>query len=67
MVGRNDIVKLDHIPGEILFNKSISEMLKENQLEHLILKTANIDDPFHINDIEPQHIIHLILKKEMYL
>ena len=28
-------------------------MLKENQLEHLLLKTANIDDPFHINDIEP--------------
>ena len=49
----NVIIKLDHITGEILFVKSISEMLKENQLEHLILKTANIDDPFHINDIEP--------------
>ena len=29
------------------------ELLKENNLMNLILKSPNTDDPFHINDVEP--------------
>ena len=49
----NQITKLDASTGQIIFHKSIMELLKENNLMNLILKSPNTDDPFHINDVEP--------------
>ena len=43
------------------------ELLKENNLMNLILKSPNIDDPFHINDVEPALYTLNFLMKEMYL
>ncbi len=47
------VTKLDTATGKILFNKSFSEILRENGLEYYILKSNAIEDPLHINDIEP--------------
>ena len=49
----NAIVKLDNQTGNVLFKKSIAEIIKENNLTYLLLKSANVDDPIHINDIQP--------------
>lgn len=49
----NTICHLDANTGEILFHKSIADILIENDLEHLILKSNNAEDPFHLNDVEP--------------
>ncbi len=49
----NTICHLDVSTGEILFHKSIVDILVENKLEHLILKSNNAEDPFHLNDVEP--------------
>ena len=49
----NSICQLDAQTGEILLHKSIAEILFENGLEHLIIKSDHPDDPFHLNDIEP--------------
>jgi hypothetical protein len=47
------IAKLDIETGEVLFHKSISELLKENNLANYILKAPSINDPIHLNDIQP--------------
>ena len=47
------VTKIDPDNGTILFNKSFTEILKENGLEYYILKSNFIEDPLHINDIEP--------------
>jgi hypothetical protein len=47
------ITKIDTGTGTILFNKSFSEILRENNLEYYIIKSNAIEDPLHINDIEP--------------
>jgi len=49
----NTISKLDATTGEILFHKSFTDILAENNLEHLILKSDNSEDPFHLNDVQP--------------
>lgn len=51
--------KYDLNTGELLFNKSISDIFKENNLQYLIYGLANHinhydnPDPFHLNDIQP--------------
>lgn len=47
------VAKIDIETGEILFHKSISEILKENGLRNYILKAKNIVDALHLNDIQP--------------
>jgi len=49
----NTITQLDPNTGKILFHKSISEILLENNLEEYIIKSANIEDPIHLNDVQP--------------
>ncbi len=49
----NRITKLDVETGEILFDKSVSEILYENNLAHYVIKSAEILDPIHLNDIQP--------------
>ncbi len=40
--------------GEILFNKSITQILIDNNLEYLIYPTGEWgEDPLHLNDIQP--------------
>lgn len=49
------IVKLNP-NGEILFEKSVSEIFIENGLEYLLFSTGGYkfkDDPIHLNDIQP--------------
>ena len=47
------IAKLDIETGEVLFYKTVSEILKENNLSNYILKARTIADPIHLNDIQP--------------
>ena len=49
----NYITKIDANTGRILFNKSVTAILRENNLSGYLLKSANILDPIHINDVEP--------------
>lgn len=49
----NTICHLDVQTGEILLHKSIADILTENNLEHLILRSNNSEDPFHLNDVQP--------------
>jgi hypothetical protein len=49
----NAITKVDAETGRILFHKSITNILTENNLSNYILKSANVLDPLHINDVEP--------------
>lgn len=49
----NTITQLNPRNGQILFHKSITEILVENGLENLIVKSANIEDPIHLNDVQP--------------
>ena len=39
--------------GELIYEKSVTEILKENSLYNLVLKTYYGNDPIHLNDIEP--------------
>ncbi len=47
------LVKVDQGSGEIIFIKSMAELLAENGLSNYLLKSGNVWDPIHINDIEP--------------
>lgn len=49
----NTVSQLDPETGDILFHKSISEILKENGLANLVVKSPNIEDPIHLNDVQP--------------
>jgi hypothetical protein len=49
----NYITKLDAETGRILFHKSMTDILRENNLSYYLLKSANIIDPIHVNDIQP--------------
>ncbi|MEM7160893.1 MAG: arylsulfotransferase family protein [Bacteroidota bacterium] len=49
----NRITKFDVSSGEILFDKSVTEILVENNLSNYILKSSALDDPLHLNDIKP--------------
>ncbi|MCB2112245.1 MAG: hypothetical protein KDD85_01710 [Parvularculaceae bacterium] len=47
------IVKVSRA-GEILFEKSVAELLIENNLRHYVYSTAEyFDDPLHVNDVQP--------------
>tara|TARA_B100000212_G_C27359201_1_gene527386 strand:+ start:265 stop:1728 length:1464 start_codon:yes stop_codon:yes gene_type:complete len=49
----DSIVKLSP-DGEILFEKSLSQIFIDNGLEYLLFARGNYDkDPFHLNDIQP--------------
>lgn len=45
--------KVDAETGEILFHKSISEILKENNLVNYFYKAHKLQDPLHLNDVQP--------------
>ena len=47
------LVKVDPENGKILYKKSLTEILIENNLVYLIIKSGSNEDPFHINDIQP--------------
>jgi hypothetical protein len=49
----NYITKVDAETGRILFHKSMTKILTENNLSYYLIKSAVIKDPFHINDVEP--------------
>lgn len=49
----NSISKIDVETGEILFEKSVSEILKENNLQNYLLKAPEVKDPIHLNDVQP--------------
>lgn len=49
----NTISQLNPQTGHILFHKSVSAILVDNGLENLILKSGNIEDPIHLNDVQP--------------
>lgn len=49
----NIITKLDIETGDVLFHKSVSEILKDNNFANYILKAQVIKDPIHLNDIQP--------------
>ncbi len=52
----DSIIKMSK-DGKILYNKSVTELLIENNIvpENFALKSylSNVDDPIHLNDIEP--------------
>ena len=49
----NSIAKIDPETGYIKYVKSCAEMLRDNGLEHLILRSGDPQDPMHLNDVEP--------------
>jgi hypothetical protein len=49
----NYITKVDAETGWVLYHKSITEILRENGLSSYILKSQNVEDPIHVNDVEP--------------
>jgi hypothetical protein len=49
----NYITKIDAETGRILFHKSMTSILTENNLSYYLIKSANVSDPIHINDVEP--------------
>ncbi|OUU15659.1 MAG: hypothetical protein CBC05_10310 [Crocinitomicaceae bacterium TMED45] len=49
----NSIAQIDPETGHILYTKSCVAILRENGLEHLILRSGDPQDPMHLNDVEP--------------
>ena len=49
----NYIVQLDTESGALLFKRSMAELLLDKGLEHLIIKSVVVDDPIHLNDVQP--------------
>lgn len=49
----NYISKVDPLTGKILYHKSVSQIFKDNNLANYLLKSHNLTDPIHINDVEP--------------
>lgn len=47
------ITKYDHGSGKILFDKSITEILRENGLANYLLKASQTKEPIHLNDVQP--------------
>ena len=51
---RDDGVRKISPDGEVLFDKSVSELLIENKMEYLLFGLGGWErDPIHLNDIEP--------------
>ncbi len=49
----NFIAQLDTETGALLFKRSMAELLLDHGLEHLIIKSVVVDDPIHLNDVQP--------------
>ena len=49
----NSITQVHPEDGRILYHKSVAEILQENDLGYLLVKSNTPGDPLHINDIEP--------------
>ena len=49
----NTLSKIDPATGELLYHRSISRILQDNDLEHLLLKSPRSTDPYHLNDVQP--------------
>ena len=50
----NYISKVDAETGKILYHKSVSAILKENDRANYLLKSSgSITDPIHLNDVQP--------------
>jgi hypothetical protein len=49
----NSITCLDYENGMILFHRSLSQILIDNDLESILLKSSQASDPLHINDVQP--------------
>ncbi|MDC3132902.1 arylsulfotransferase family protein [Flavobacteriaceae bacterium] len=48
------IMKIDHNTGDVLFEKSVIQILKDNNLYDLVFKNGNYEmDPIHLNDVQP--------------
>ncbi len=47
------ITKFDHETGDMLFDKSITDILKENNIANYLLKSAQTHEPIHLNDVQP--------------
>ncbi len=47
------ITKFDKETGEILFHKSITEILRENHIANYLFKSADASEPIHLNDVQP--------------
>lgn len=47
------IVKFDPNTGKTMYSKSLTDMFLENNLDYLINKSPYVNDPFHLNDIQP--------------
>lgn len=50
---RNDGVTLTSPDGQALYSRGLSEIFQGNGLEALLLGRAYLDDPFHLNDVQP--------------
>ena len=64
----NAIVQLNN-DGEILFEKSVSQIFIDNGLEHLLFSVGDdiFDvDPIHLNDIHLLILMESTGKKEMF-
>ncbi|MAY82981.1 MAG: hypothetical protein CMP59_02515 [Flavobacteriales bacterium] len=48
-----NITKYDFESGKVLFNKSITAILKENGLANYLLKSTISKEPIHLNDVQP--------------
>jgi hypothetical protein len=49
----NTISQIDGENGNLLFHKSVTEILVDNGLENLLIKSNQSDDPIHLNDVQP--------------
>lgn len=49
----NTLSEIDPATGKLLYHRSISRILKDNGLEHLLLKSPRSTDPYHLNDVQP--------------
>lgn len=49
----NHIAALSPATGEVVYVKSVAELIRENGLEYLIVKSPVVDDPLHLNDVQP--------------
>ena len=55
---RDDLmVKWDSKTGKVLFKKSLTKLMLENKLTHLLFQqSGSLHDPFHLNDVQPVNI-----------
>lgn len=49
----NTFSQFDAETGRMLYHKSVTDILIENDLTHLLIKSDSPSDPLHINDVQP--------------